>query len=234
MKKVVWALFDDANGSVSKALADDDKYIVHSFGINELDKPRYLQIDLSKDFKGIMKKLNNYASLFGKPDIIVASPPCNKFSIACAVRGGNVYFEKTDNGVKVGENFEPLKTSVYKNKDPKEIFTEAWLSVSLALNTEMIIKTMKPKHWYIENPRKSYIKHFINSEFENHAEYCMYGFDYQKPTTFYSDTELELRRCNHSSEEHKSKIGSRTSKKEYELHNQKYHLMLTSLQYHHN
>ena len=49
------------------------------------------------------------------PNFIWASPVCRLFSIATAVKGGNVYFEKTRTGIKVRENLVPLQTTQFKN-----------------------------------------------------------------------------------------------------------------------
>jgi hypothetical protein len=50
----------------------------------------------------------------------------------------------------------------------------------------------------IENPRTSFIIHILNPLYViNKVDYCMYGFDYQKPTTIYSNYNLDLKTCNH-------------------------------------
>ena len=41
----------------------------------------------------------------------------------------------------------------------------------------------------------------------NKVDYCMYGFDYKKSTTLYSNYNLGLKTCNHTNG-HKQKIGT--------------------------
>jgi hypothetical protein len=148
------------------------------------------------------------------PDFIMASPPCNKFSLATAVKGGNIYFEKDEeHGVIIRNDFEPLKNSVYKNSDPRKLRRDARRAIGILRNTKMIIDYYKPKAWYIENPTRAYTKFFMPNCHLSKTEYCMYGFDYKKPTTFFSNIELDLKRCNHKT--HTAKIGSRTTTKDY-------------------
>ena len=102
MNKVVWALFDSGNGcykqAVKKYYGDDVKII--SIGIDiENKNTDFLNLDLSdtSEYFGesnLFKELDNLP----KPDIILASPPCESWSNASAMLNGNVcwYTESTD------------------------------------------------------------------------------------------------------------------------------------------
>lgn len=80
----ILALFDDGNGSVKKALPDHD---VVSVGIGNAD----IVMDLS-DMKNIKKLVDMHKK---EPfDLLMASPPCESWSFATAVPGGNAYRHK--------------------------------------------------------------------------------------------------------------------------------------------
>ena len=169
-------------------------------------------LDLSQDDivnKVIAALPNNW-----KPDFIWASPVCSRFSIATAVKGGNVFFERTINGIKVRENLEPLKNNVtFKNYSLEYIQKETKLHLRLVENMQLILNYYNID-FVIENPRTSYMVYYLNPLYViNKVDYCMYGFDYKKPTTIYSNYALSLKTCNH--DYHMVKIGSRTTKKEY-------------------
>ncbi|MDD1359831.1 hypothetical protein PT305_00480 [Metamycoplasma hyosynoviae] len=83
---VVWALYDDANSSYKKAIAqinnsNNSKIEVHSIGINDVKFEEsnlyfYHRIDLSLMNFNLIKDLSSLP----KPDIILASPPCESWS----------------------------------------------------------------------------------------------------------------------------------------------------------
>jgi len=79
-KQVVWALFDDGNCSYKKAIEKffNNEFIVYCFGINKRpfkDKQNYKYIELNLSITNIDKILSELNKL-PKPDIIMASPPC--------------------------------------------------------------------------------------------------------------------------------------------------------------
>lgn len=168
-----------------------------------------VMIDLSCD--DVVNILKNKIGDF-KPDFIWASPPCDKFSIATAVKGGILYLEKIDDGVKIREDLEPVLNSQYKNKDYNELKDEIKKSIKMVENTIKIIEYFGCD-FIIENPYTSYIKYFLPKNYiRNKSNYCMYGYDYAKPTAIFTKKQLNLKTCIH--DYHNSKIGTtRRSKK---------------------
>lgn len=168
-------------------------------------------LDLSQD--NIVNKLLEVLPKDWKPDFIWASPICDKFSIATACKGGNLYFEKVRGGIKIRENFEILKDSQFKNTDFSRIKPGADLAIILVENTEKIINHFNCD-FIMENPYSSYMIYYIDPLLvRNKANYCMYGYDYEKATAIYSNRVLHLKTCNHT-ELHTTKIGSKSTKKD--------------------
>ena len=107
---------------------------------------------------------------FGNPDIIWASPPCTYFSVA-----------------SIGHHW-------HKDHTPKT--EEALTGIAIVRYTIHIINKLKPKYWYIENPRGKLRKLKVmncnfNFELETHLRhtiwYCQYGDDRAKPTDIWTD-----------------------------------------------
>ena len=121
MTKVIYALFDDGNQSVKKAL-EPLGYEVYSFGIQKKDTVINCDLTNLNDF---IEKTKNLP----KPDLIFANPPCETFSIGTASgyasgRKDNLYYY--NDGERVTD-FEDWKTTTYNNvknmkKDKKEYF----------------------------------------------------------------------------------------------------------------
>lgn len=103
---------------------------------------------------------------FGKPDIIWASPPCTKFSVAAIGR----------NWTKINEyTFEP------KNEETKQ-------AMELVKHTLALIKELQPSFFFIENPRGMLRKLSMMQEFNRHSvTYCQYGDFRMKPTDLWTN-----------------------------------------------
>lgn len=94
---IVWALFDSGNGSYTKGVKKLDKDIeIYPIGI-DIEKKNNHFINLN---------LADYSRLFGnntlfdtldklpKPDLIIASPPCESWSNASAMDRGNACWKQ--------------------------------------------------------------------------------------------------------------------------------------------
>ena len=100
-----------------------------------------------------------------KPDVIWASPPCTAFSVASIsthwTGGKEAYIPKTD---------------------------FAKLSIEMVLSTLELIKELKPKYWFIENPRGMLRKmQFMKGLHRVTVTYCQYGDDRMKPTDIWTN-----------------------------------------------
>ena len=98
-----------------------------------------------------------------KPDIIWASPPCTTFSIASCYHQWN------------------------KDRTPKT--KECFKGIEMVKKTLEIIKNLKPRYFYIENPRGLLRKmDFIqNIGIRNTITYCQYGETRMKPTDIWTN-----------------------------------------------
>lgn len=198
MARVIWCLFDDGNQSYRKALEQvvDSSDSILCFGFFDQDEPNPLNItfDLSS-FNELFSKVNIYQAIcneidrrgldgsYKKPDIILASPPCESWSKANA--GRNLTTGETCQGawntsIKAKQEGLFGDTDILLRK-PFQILTHASLNESsnssfqdpvkeykskfytrvngelCAFNTQEIIRLAQPKAWVIENPRYSLV-----------------------------------------------------------------------------
>ncbi len=105
------------------------------------------------------------------PDIIWASPPCTYFSVA-----------------SIGKHW---------NKDHTPKSKNALLGVKFVKKTIDIIKELKPKFWYIENPRGKLRKlQVVKGLPKATVWYCTYGDNRAKPTDIWSNNIRSLLNIN--------------------------------------
>ena len=141
-----------------------------------------------------------------KPDIIWASPPCTYFSVA-----------------SIGKHW-------HKNHTPKT--KQAVFGVEIVKKTISIIKELKPKYWYIENPRGKLRKlNFMQSLERTTVWYCKYGDKRAKPTDIWTNNLRSIfnpngwqprkechngnKKCHHESAPRGSKTGTQGLKGNY-------------------
>lgn len=99
------------------------------------------------------------------PDIIWASPPCTHFSVA-----------------SIGKNW---------NRDGTPRNDGAILAQEIVLSTIELIEALKPKYWFIENPRGMLRKMPFMKDFKRYTiSYCQYGDTRQKPTDIWTNADF--------------------------------------------
>lgn len=100
---------------------------------------------------------------FGRPDVIWASPPCEKFSVAAIGR----HWIKGTNTPKTEETWEALR---------------------LLEHVVSLIKELNPTYFFIENPRGKMRKMEVMQDLpRNTVTYCQYGDERMKPTDLWSN-----------------------------------------------
>ncbi|QBF34529.1 DNA methyltransferase [Mycoplasmopsis phocirhinis] len=209
-KIIVWALYDDAESSYKNSIKhfnENDKSIeteVHSIGINNVkfDKSEsyfYHRIDLSLTNFELFEQLD----FLPKPDIILASPPCESWSRAdCDGRmfrtldnQGNWVVKNHDYYVEYNKKSHPNKRRFFEQKEKSRLIGEATIGATI-----MIIKHFKPKVWVIENPKTSKSWDFQKNHWSfeglmNLTYYASYDENFSlKPTIFKSNIELNLKK----------------------------------------
>ena len=109
--------------------------------------------------------LNTNAKQFSKEiDILWASPPCTAFSVAS------------------------IGSSWCGNYSPKRVASA--LGMAYVLKTLELIKELKPKYWFIENPRGVLRKMgFMEGLHRKTITYCQYGDTRMKPTDIWTNFE---------------------------------------------
>lgn len=142
-----------------------------------------------------------------KPDLIIASPPCESWSNASAMDRGNACW-KQEQGDSLFQPQEPLSIFTirdHKDYDRYQYYPNKQLMKRIngelcVFNTVEIIKRYKPRYWIIENPAFGriweYIERVLGFEipFENHTRYNNYDdYPISKPTRFSGNIELNLR-----------------------------------------
>ncbi len=133
-----------------------------------------------------------------QPDIIWASPPCTSFSVA-----------------SIGHHW---------NKDNTPKTKKAELGVAIVKKTIEIIEQLRPKYWFIENPRGKLRKLDFMQDFQRKTvTYCSYGDMRMKPTDIWTNYDFTTRPmcfngnrdCHHEPAPRGSRTGTQGLKGDY-------------------
>jgi hypothetical protein len=151
---------------------------IHGHEIVTIDNDKKLEPDICADI------MNLKAKDIGKFDVILASPPCNHFSVA-----------------SISKNWTGGKES-YIPKTP-----ETQQAIELVKHSLDIIKEIDPKIWILENPMGVLRKLEFMQPYDRHTiTYCQYGETRMKPTDLWGKfpSTFVARRCKNNSPCHEA------------------------------
>lgn len=205
---IVWDLFGGSQNSVYQALKDDKRFDIYTFDITKPKRDKQFVVDLSVETYELVD-LYKFFRTFQTPDIIVASPLCNSFSIALSMKGGGNCCWKLNEDKSLlirrsKEEFEKLKGGFTRNQNYDNQKKWADIGECCIINTMFLIDIFKPKYWYIENPKSSLMWKYIQlnwKEFYTHEQpvyynVCaqgQYGFPTDKKTIICSNVKMNLK-----------------------------------------
>lgn len=207
---IVWALFDSGNGSYTKVANEYFNDIeIYPIGIDiENKNDHFIELDLA-DYSYMFGNNKMYDTLnkLPRPNLIIASPPCESWSVASAMRGGNACW-KQEEGDSLFNPQTPLSKFTIRGYKDYEGYQFKYdrsflnrINGELTIyNTIQIIKKYKPEYYIIENPAHGriwdYIKEIIGFKipYENLTYYNNYDYPIRKPTKFAGNINLNLKR----------------------------------------
>lgn len=214
-KMIVWALFDSGDGSYTKAIktlneANEANIDVYPIGVDiEHKNNHFIELDLA-DYKRLFGDNTLFDTLdkLPKPDLIIASPPCESWSTASGMKNGNACWKQEDlsDGLFTPQR-EASKFTIRANKDYEEAYNNYYYDRQFmkrvngelcVFNTIEIIKRYKPSYYIIENPASGRIWMYIEDimgfklPYLNPTRYNNYDYPLQKPTKFASNIFLNL------------------------------------------
>lgn len=161
-KKVCWALFDSETGDYMATVHRyfEDEIDVYGVGISHYGKntDHYVNFNLA-DFSelfGAPSLAQKLLKALPKPDIIVASPPCESWSHMTSINNGNIHWKRyasklfPENKIFQLQDVD-VQTGFVKAADIKTFFTRVNGELCHQ-NTWDIIKETKPSVFMVENP----------------------------------------------------------------------------------
>lgn len=163
MKKLVcWALFDSETGDYMSTVKHyfEDVIDIYGVGISHYGKntDKYLNFNLA-EFGELFGEKNIGQKLLDKlprPDIIVASPPCESWSHMTSINNGNIHWKRyasrlfPENKVFQLQDVD-VETKFVKNSGIKTFYTRVNGEICHQ-NTWEIIRVARPKVFMVENP----------------------------------------------------------------------------------
>lgn len=126
-------------------------------------------VDIDEAFKPDLVKdvsILGLADLPYVPQVLWASPPCQKFSVA-----------------SISKNW------VYENGQPVPKTETARQACSLVVRTMRFIEAIKPRLWFLENPMGMLrVQGFMQNYPRKTVTYCSYGDTRKKPTDIWTNS----------------------------------------------
>lgn len=204
----IWGLFDDGNGCYRQAVDEYNmnvggQHTITSIGIGDACINQDIAINTLHKPNALWEQLDK----LDKPDVILASPPCESWSVASAMKGGNACWkQEKDMTINLfGEYEQGSKFTIRNHIDYENYQFKYDKSFLTRINGEMciyntlkIIERYKPKVFVIENPAYGRIWEYIanvigfNIKYENLTYYNNYGYPIKKATKFGSNIDLKL------------------------------------------
>jgi|SRR5690625_130253 len=208
---ITWALFDSGNGSYTKVVNKHFKGRVEIYPIGidiENRNNHFIHLNLA-DYSYLFgdNKLFDTLDKLPRPNLIIASPPCESWSVASAMRGGNASW-KQEEGDSLFSPQIPLSRFTIRGKSDYKGYQFKYdrsflnrINGELTIyNTIKIIKKYNPEVYIIENPAHGrmweYIDDIIEFEipYDNLTYYNNYDYPIRKPTKFASNIKLSLKK----------------------------------------
>lgn len=161
-KLVCWALFDSETGDYMSTVHHyfEDEIEVYGVGISHYgkDTDHYVNFDLANfsELFGKPSLATRLLKVLPKPDIIVASPPCESWSHMTSINNGNIHWKRyasklfPENKIFQLQDVD-VQTGFVKANDIKTFFTRVNGELCHQ-NTWDIIKETKPSVFMVENP----------------------------------------------------------------------------------
>ena len=158
----IWGLFDDGNGCYRQAVDEYNvnmggQHTITSIGIGDACINQDLAINTLHNKNALWETLDK----LGRPDVILASPPCESWSVASAMKGGNACWkQEKDMTINLfGEYEQGSKFTIRNQADYENYQFKYDKSFLTRINGEMciyntlkIIERYQPKRFVIENP----------------------------------------------------------------------------------
>lgn len=207
-KIVTWALFDSGNGSYEKGAKKFEEIEIYPIGIDiEQKNNHFINLNLA-DYSYLFGDNKLWATLdsLPKPDVIIASPPCESWSVASAMANGNACWKQEQGDSLFSPQIPLSRFTVRDYKDyedyqfkPEKSFINRINGELCAFNLIQIIKRYQPKYYIIENPAASRIWDYFdrvlgfNIPYDNKTFYNNYDYPLKKPTKFKSNLNLNLK-----------------------------------------
>lgn len=219
---IIWALFDSGNGCYTQAV---EKYFsnieIYPVGVDVENKnDHFINLNLAdnSDLFGESEMFKMLDKL-PKPDIILASPPCESWSTTQSIKNGSFMWKMAHNidclfqshvipapfTVQTKKDYIRAKVEINKRQGFNHTnqferdFKRRINGELCAFNTIEIIKKYTPKIWVIENPAYGKIWDYFKivhdfSGIKNIAHYNDYDENFPlKPTIFLSNRFLDLK-----------------------------------------
>lgn len=205
---IVWALFDSGNGCYKRSAQKFEDIEIYSIGLDiENKNDHFIHLNLA-DYSYMFNdnKLFKVLDKLPKPDLIIASPPCESWSVASAMKNGNACW-KQELGDSLFEPQQPLSRFTIRSHEdyrgtqfkPEKSLIKRINGELCIVNTINIIKKYNPKYFIIENPAHGRIWEYIEKilgfhiPYDNLTYYNNYDYPIKKPTKFKSNLQLDLK-----------------------------------------